>query len=64
MLRNLIAFVSGFTGLLMMMGASNDCDGRCMEQANTFEMTLLLSVIGLALFVFGLWLGRAFDERV
>ena len=63
MLRGLIALVTGCTGLIMMMGAANDCDGACMEQANSFEMTLLLSVIGLGLFVFGLWFGGAFNER-
>ena len=62
-MRNIIAAVCGFTGFIMMMGAANDCDGRCMEQANSSEMTLLLSVIGLGLFAFGFWFGGAFNER-
>lgn len=62
--RNIIAFASGFTGFIIMMGAANDCDGHCMEQANSVELSIVLSLIGLALFVFGLWLGRAFDDRV
>ena len=62
-MRNVVAFIAGFTGILMMMGAAGDCDGKCMDQANSMEMTLLLSVIGLGLFVFGCWFGGAFNER-
>tara|TARA_A200000159_G_C7240517_1_gene304348 strand:+ start:396 stop:590 length:195 start_codon:yes stop_codon:yes gene_type:complete len=42
-----------FLGIAMMAGSGGDCDGKCMEQANTFLETLMYAVIGLTLFVSG-----------
>ena len=45
------AFIGGtlFTvGLMMVAGSGNDCDGKCMEMANSLGE--MLTVIGVGLF--------------
>ena len=41
------------TGMITIAGAGGDCDGRCMELANTMEQFVLYSVFGLSLAVTG-----------
>jgi hypothetical protein len=36
-----------------MAGSGGDCDGKCMEQANTLLETFMYAVTGLILFVSG-----------
>ena len=40
-------------GLVMMAGSAGDCDGKCMEQANTIGEMLMYAGIGMTMFVFG-----------
>lgn len=40
-------------GILAMGGSANDCDGACMETANTLGEMLMVAFIGLTLFVTG-----------
>tara|TARA_B100001094_G_scaffold74307_1_gene70644 strand:+ start:122 stop:304 length:183 start_codon:yes stop_codon:yes gene_type:complete len=40
-------------GIMMMAGSAGDCDGKCMESANTLTEMLMYSLIGLALMLFG-----------
>jgi Co/Zn/Cd efflux system component len=40
-------------GLMAMAGSANDCDGACMETANTLGEMLLVASIGLAMTLFG-----------
>lgn len=40
-------------GLMAMGGSANDCDGACMETANTLGEMLMVAFIGLTLFVTG-----------
>lgn len=42
-----------FTGIIMMAGSANDCDGACMESANTLTEMLMYSLIGLTLTAIG-----------
>ena len=35
-------------GLVMMAGSGNDCDGKCMETANTIGEMLVVASLGLA----------------
>jgi len=35
-------------GLMIMAGSAGDCDGRCMEQANTMGEMMIIMMIGLA----------------
>jgi hypothetical protein len=63
-MKNVIAFVIGFSGLLLMFGvAGSDCDGACMENAMSLGDTILYGLLGLAMFAFGLFLGGAFNEE-
>ena len=36
-------------GLVAIAGSANDCDGKCMEYANTWEEMLMVVTIGIAL---------------
>ena len=40
-------------GLMAMGGSANDCDGACMETANTIGEMLMVAFIGLTMFVTG-----------
>jgi hypothetical protein len=56
-MRNAISYTIGFIGFFMITGSAGDCDGACMDQANTMgEMLLLIlggfSLIGLAAVIF------------
>ena len=39
-----------FAGLMAMAGSANDCDGACMETANTIGEMLMVAFIGLCMF--------------
>ena len=36
-----------------MAGSANDCDGKCMEQANTLGEMLMVAGIGATMMAFG-----------
>jgi hypothetical protein len=38
-----------FVGLMMMAGSANDCDGACMEQANTIGEMILVALLGIGI---------------
>ena len=40
-------------GLIAMAGSANDCDGHCMENANTISEMIIVSFVGLTMFVTG-----------
>ena len=40
-------------GIMMMAGSAGDCDGKCMESANTLTEMLMYSLMGLGLMLFG-----------
>tara|TARA_A100001388_G_C28427154_1_gene337887 strand:- start:59 stop:211 length:153 start_codon:yes stop_codon:yes gene_type:complete len=48
-------------GLVLMAGSGGDCDGDCMEYANTLGETMLIGFGGLMSFILGAILigGRA-----
>lgn len=50
-MREAIAFVLGFTGLVLMAGSGGDCDGACMDQANTLGEMLAIAGAGLGMLV-------------
>ena len=52
-MKTLISAILIFTGLGMMAGAAGDCDGDCVEQANTLGEMIMYALIGLSLFVSG-----------
>lgn len=42
-----------FVGLMMMAGSAGDCDGKCMENANTIGEMIAYAAMGLALMIAG-----------
>lgn len=42
-----------FVGLLMIAGSAGDCDGACMDQANTLGEMLTIIAVGIAAIVAG-----------
>ena len=50
---NSIAGVLVIVGIMAMAGSANDCDGACMETANTLGEMLIVAGVGLAMTLFG-----------
>ena len=50
---NTIAMVLIAVGIMAIAGSANDCDGACMETANTFGEMLIIAGVGLAMTLFG-----------
>ena len=42
-----------FLGIAMMAGSGGDCDGKCMEQANSLGDTIMYASIGLIMMITG-----------
>jgi hypothetical protein len=40
-------------GIMVAGGSANDCDGRCMEQANDLGTMLMVASAGLAMMIAG-----------
>jgi len=55
-MKTIINTIAGFLvagGLIAMAGSANDCDGACMETANTLGEMLIVASIGLAMLATG-----------
>ena len=55
-MKTIINPIAGFLiagGLIAMAGSANDCDGKCMEQANTLGEMLMVAGIGVTMMAFG-----------
>ena len=50
------------TGLVLMAGSANDCDGACMETANTLGEMALVAGLGLLLMAFGAMVALTADQ--
>jgi hypothetical protein len=50
---NTIAGLLIFGGLMAMAGSANDCDGACMETANTLGEMLMVAGVGFTMMLFG-----------
>ena len=50
---NTVAGLVMIVGLMAMAGSANDCDGACIETANTLGEMLMVAGAGLTMFVFG-----------
>ena len=50
---NGIAGILIVVGIMAMAGSANDCDGACMETANTLGEMLVIAGVGLAMTLFG-----------
>jgi hypothetical protein len=50
---NTIATFLIVVGIIAMAGSANDCDGACMDTANTLGEMLIVASIGLAMLATG-----------
>jgi len=49
-------------GIIMMAGSAGDCDGACIENANTIGEMLMIAFIGLCLFGTGAWIAISSEK--
>ena len=52
-MKNLICYTLIIFGVIIMAGSAGDCDGKCMEQANTLSEMFAFAGIGLTLIIIG-----------
>jgi hypothetical protein len=52
-MKNVFGAILLIVGLMMMAGSAGDCDGKCMEYANTVGEMLISIGIGLTMFAIG-----------
>jgi len=52
-MKTLISSILIVTGIIMMAGSAGDCDGKCMENANTIGEMIMYASAGLAMMAFG-----------
>ena len=52
-MKTLISALLIFTGIVMMAGSAGDCDGKCMEYANSLGEMMFYAFIGLMLMITG-----------
>ena len=52
-MNNIIGMVMIIVGLLMMAGSAGDCDGKCMEYANTAGEMAISLILGLTIAAIG-----------
>ena len=55
-MKTIINTIAGFLvagGLIAMAGSANDCDGKCIENANTLGEMLMVAGIGAAMMAMG-----------
>ena len=53
---SIIGYLLVALGIMAMAGSAGDCDGKCVEHANTIMEMLTFAGIGLAMFLFGFML--------
>ena len=53
---SIIGYLLVALGIMAMAGSAGDCDGKCVENANTIMEMLTFAGIGFAMFLFGFML--------
>ena len=61
-MKNVFSSILIVTGLVLMAGSANDCDGACMETANTLGEMALVAGVGLLLMAFGAMVALTADQ--
>ena len=56
-MRTFFSSILIMTGIVLMAGSGGDCDGACMEYANSLAETAMYGFIGLMLFMGGAVIG-------
>ena len=52
-MKQTIGFILIVVGIMAMAGSANDCDGACMEQANTIGEMIMIAGAGLFAVIVG-----------
>jgi len=52
-MSNIIGMVMIIVGIMMMAGSAGDCDGKCMEYANTMGEMAINLILGLTIAAIG-----------
>ena len=52
-MKSFICSLLIITGVIMVAGSAGDCDGKCMDQANTLSEMFAFAGIGLTLIIIG-----------
>jgi len=52
-MKNTISSLLIITGIIMMAGSANDCDGDCMETANSLSEMIMYAFLGLVVMASG-----------
>ena len=55
-MKNAIGAILIFGGLVVAAGSAGDCDGKCMEYANSLSEMLMIAAAGLAMVAAGFYL--------
>jgi len=63
LIKKTVGIIGMFGGLIMVMGSANDCDGKCMEYANSIETMLLISLIGFVCMIGGYQLWKSGENN-
>ena len=53
MIKTIISATLIFLGIAMMAGSAGDCDGKCVENANSLIEMLMFALGGMALMITG-----------
>ena len=52
-MKSVISAILICLGIVMMAGSAGDCDGKCMENANSLLEMFMYALGGMALFISG-----------
>ena len=52
-MKTIISSILIMAGIVLMAGSAGDCDGKCMDQANTLGEMMMYAFMGLTLFLTG-----------
>ena len=55
-MKNVIGAILIFGGLVVAAGSAGDCDGKCMEYANSLGDMLLIAAAGIGMMLAGFFL--------
>ena len=52
-MKTAISSILIMAGIVLMAGSAGDCDGKCMDQANTLGEMMMYAFMGLTTFLTG-----------
>jgi len=55
-MKNVIGAILIFGGLIVAAGSAGDCDGKCMEYANSLGDMLMIAAAGVGMMLVGFFL--------